>query len=188
MKSNWGNPFTAKDVKWTWGRKFNLKGQGLFQTAVLGLHTPDQIKIEGDHAISFNLDKPNPILLKQQCNLANPIYDGTKRAEAGGKDDPWAVQFLKNESAGFGRYRLKQLVRGQWAVFEARDDYWGEKPAMKRVIMKEVPTLVEPALPAAGRRGRHCAVPSAARTAGAQGGQRGRGRRRQRLLCDLARA
>ena len=55
-------------------------------------------------------------------------------------------------------------------MFEARDDYWGEKPAMKRVIMKEVPTLVEPALPAAGRRGRHCAVPSAARTAGAQGG------------------
>jgi peptide/nickel transport system substrate-binding protein len=140
VKSNWGNPFTAKDVKWTWDRKFNLKGQGLFQTAVLGLHTPDQIKIEGDHAISFNLDKPNPILLKQQCNLANPIYDGAKCAEVGGKDDPWAVQFLKNDSAGFGPYRLKQLVRGQQAVFEARDDYWGDKPAMKRVIMKEVPT------------------------------------------------
>jgi peptide/nickel transport system substrate-binding protein len=140
VKSNWGNPFTAKDVKWTWDRKFNLKGQGLFQTAVLGLHTPDQIKIEGDHAISFNLDKPNPLLLKQQCNLANPIYDATKCAEVGGKDDPWAVQFLKNDSAGFGPYRLKQLMRGQQAVFEARDDYWGDKPAMKRVILKEVPT------------------------------------------------
>ncbi len=64
VKSNWGNPFTSKDVKWTWDRKFNLKGQGLFQTAVLGLHSPDQIKIEDDHAISFNLDKPNPLLLK----------------------------------------------------------------------------------------------------------------------------
>jgi peptide/nickel transport system substrate-binding protein len=31
---------------------------------------------------------------------------------------------------------LKQLVRGQQAVFEARDDYWGDKPAMKRVIMR----------------------------------------------------
>lgn len=140
VKSNWGNPFTAKDVKWTWDRKFNLKGQGLFQTAVLGLHSPDQVKIEGDHAVSFNLEKPNPLILKQQCNLANPIYDGTKCAEVGGKDDPWAVQFLKSESAGFGPYRLKQLMRGQQAVFEARDDYWGDKPAMKRVIMKEVPT------------------------------------------------
>ena len=67
--SNWGNPFTAKDVKWTWDRKFNLKGQGLFQTAVLGLKSPDQIKIEGDHAISFNLDQPNPLLLKQNAIL-----------------------------------------------------------------------------------------------------------------------
>jgi hypothetical protein len=47
--------------------------------------------------------------LKQQCNLANPIYDGTKCAEVGGSDDPWAVKFLKNDSAGFGPYRLSQL-------------------------------------------------------------------------------
>jgi peptide/nickel transport system substrate-binding protein len=139
VKSNWGNNFTSKDVKWTWDRKFNLKGQGLFQTAVLGLKTPDQIKVEGDYAISFNLDKPNPLLLKQQCNLANPIYDATKCAAVGGADDPWAVNFLKNDSAGFGPYRLAQLVRGQQAVFEARPDYWDSKPAMKRVIMREVP-------------------------------------------------
>jgi peptide/nickel transport system substrate-binding protein len=137
--SNWGNRFTAKDVKWTWDRKFNLKGQGLFQTAVLGLKSPDQIKVEGDYVVSFNLDQPNPLLLKQQCNLANPIYDATKCAQVGGTDDPWAVNFLKNDSAGFGPYRLSQLVRGQQAVFEARDDYWDEKPFMKRVIMREVP-------------------------------------------------
>jgi peptide/nickel transport system substrate-binding protein len=139
VKSNWGNLFTSKDVKWTWDRKFNLKGQGLFQTAVLGLKAADQVKIEGDYAISFNLDKPNPLLLKQQCNLANPIYDATKCAAVGGSADPWAVNFLKNDSAGFGPYKLTQLVRGQQAVFEAREDYWDAKPAMKRVIMREVP-------------------------------------------------
>ncbi len=56
------------------GYPHDLKGQGIFQTAVLGLKSPDQIKIEGPNAISFNLEKPSPILLKQQCNLANPIY------------------------------------------------------------------------------------------------------------------
>lgn len=140
VKSNWGNPFTAKDVKWTWDRKFNLKGQGLFQTAVLGLHKPDQIRIEGDHAVSFNLEKPNPLLLKQQCNLANPIYDSVKLKQAGGPDDPWGVQFLKNDSAGFGPYKLAQIVRGQQAVFQARDDYWDEKPFMRTVVMREVPS------------------------------------------------
>jgi peptide/nickel transport system substrate-binding protein len=137
--SNWGNTFTAKDVKWTWDRKFHLKGQGIFLTGVLGLKSPDQVKIEGDHVISFNLDQPNPLLLKLQCNLANPIYDATKCAQVGGSGDPWATNFLKNESAGFGPYRVNQIVRGQQAVFTARDDYWDAKPAMKRVIMREVP-------------------------------------------------
>jgi peptide/nickel transport system substrate-binding protein len=140
VKSNWGNTFSANDVKWTWDRKFNLKGQGIFQTAVLGLKTPDQIKVEADHVVSFSLEKPNPLLLKQQCNLANPIYDSTKLKQAGGADDPWGVQFLKNDSAGFGPYKLSQIVRGQQAVFQAREDYWDEKPFMRTVVMREVPS------------------------------------------------
>jgi len=140
VRSNWGNMFSAEDVKWTWNRKFNLKGQGVFQTSVLGLKSPDQVKIEGPMAISFNLDKPSPILLKQQCNLANPIYDSKKIKEIGGSDDPWGAKFLQNQSAGFGPYKLQQLTRGQQAVFQARDDYWDEKPFMKTVIMREVPT------------------------------------------------
>jgi peptide/nickel transport system substrate-binding protein len=139
VRSNWGNVFSAEDVKWTWDRKFNLKGQGIFQTSVLGLKSPDQVKVEGPMAISFNLEKPSPILLKQQCNLANPIYDSKKIKELG-SDDPWGVKFLQNQSAGFGPYRLQQLTRGQVAVFQARDDYWDEKPFMKTVIMREVPT------------------------------------------------
>ena len=58
----------------------------------------------------------------------------------GGADDPWARKFIENESAGFGPYRLKQLTRGQQAIFEARSDYWGGKPAIDTVVFKEVPT------------------------------------------------
>ena len=107
---------------------------------MLGLKSPDQIKIEGPNAISFNLEKPSPILLKQQCNLANPIYDQKKCKEVGGSDDPWATKFLQNDSAGFGPYRLRQIVRGQQAVFVAHDDYWDKQPYFKTVIMREVPT------------------------------------------------
>lgn len=140
VKSNWGNSLTAQDVKWTWDRKFNLHGQGLFQTSVLGLKHPDQVKIEGPMAVSFNLEKPNPILLKQQCNLANPIYDSTKLKQVGGSADPWGTAFLKNNSAGFGPYEIAQIVRGQQAVFRARKDYWDKPPFMQTVIMREVPT------------------------------------------------
>lgn len=140
VRSNWGNLLSAEDVKWTWDRKFNLKGMGPFLTATLGLKKPDQIKIEGPMAISFNLDEPNPLLLKLQAALNNPIYDAKKCKSAGGATDPWATNFLQNESAGFGPYKVEKIMRGQQAIFKARSDYWGPKPFMDTVIMREVPT------------------------------------------------
>jgi len=60
--------------------------------------------------------------------------------EAGGADDPWARKFIENNGAGYGPYALQQLVRGQQAVFKARADYYGGKPAIDTVVFKEVPT------------------------------------------------
>ncbi|XWN30861.1 MAG: ABC transporter substrate-binding protein [Devosia sp.] len=138
--SNWGNELTAEDVRWTWERKFALGALGAFYTSVVGLKRPEDVKVEDKYVVSFNVDEPNPLLLKIQANLYCPIYDSTKCKEVGGDDDPWARAFIENESAGFGPYRLQNLTRGQQAVFQARDDYWGGKPAMETVVFREVPT------------------------------------------------
>ena len=58
-------------------------------------------------------------MLVAAANLANPIFDSKKCKEMATADDPWARKFLENNSAGFGPYRLEQLVRGQQAVFKA---------------------------------------------------------------------
>ena len=142
IKSNWGNTFSSQDVKWTWDRKFNLKGQGIFQTSVLGLKKPgpDQDRGAACDLVQPREAQPDPAQAAVQPRQPDlrPPRSAARRAAS---DDPWGVKFLKNDSAGFGPYKiLEQIVRGQQAVFEARDDYWGEKPAMKRVIMKEVPT------------------------------------------------
>jgi len=140
VKSNWGNELTAEDVKWTWDRKYHLGGLGRFMRAALRLERLDQVKVDGRYVVSFHLDTASPIILRQHCNHAQMIYDSKKSAEVGGKDDQWATKFLANESAGFGPYRISKLVRGQQAVFEARDDYHGGKPYMEKVIFKEMPT------------------------------------------------
>ncbi|MEZ5667647.1 MAG: ABC transporter substrate-binding protein [Alphaproteobacteria bacterium] len=141
VMSNWGNELTAEDVKWTWDRKFGLAALGAFYTKVIGLNRPEDVRVEGKYEVSFNLDEPNPLLLKIQPNLyGGPIYDSVKCKEMATADDPWAKQFIENDSAGFGPYRLEQLTRGQQAVFRARDDYWGGKPAIDTVIFREVPT------------------------------------------------
>ena len=140
VKSNWGNELTAEDVVWTWHRKLELGAIGGFFANTISLKRKEQIKAEDKYVVSFNLDHPNPLLLKLQPNLYNPIYDSTKCQEAGGSDDPWAKEFLKNDTAGFGPYVVEQLTRGAQAVYKARDDYYGGKPAMETVILREVPT------------------------------------------------
>lgn len=138
-KSNWGNELTAYDVKWSWDRKFALAAQGSFYTAVIGLKSADDVKVEAPDKVSFHLAGATPLALKIHTILGNPIYDSKKLKEVGGSSDPWGREFLKTNSAGFGPYKIKQIVRGQQAVFEARPDYWGKQPFMKTVVIREVP-------------------------------------------------
>jgi peptide/nickel transport system substrate-binding protein len=140
VMSNWGNELTAEDVQWTWNRAFELGALGAFYTAVSGLKRPEDVRVESKYVVSFNTDEPNPLLLKIQTNLYTPVYDSVKCKQEGGADDPWARRFIENESAGFGPYRLQQLTRGQQAVFTAREDYYGGKPAIETVVFREVPT------------------------------------------------
>ena len=115
IRSNWGNELTAKNVKWTWDRKFGLGAIGAFHLSTLGLRNKEGVKVEGKYTVSINLDHPNPLLAKLQPNLYTPIYDSTKCKQESTTDDPWARKLLENHSAGFGPYRLEQLQRGQQA-------------------------------------------------------------------------
>ncbi len=140
VKSAWGNPLTAEDVRYSWARRFNSKGNGTFMTRMLGVEDLAQIKVQSPQVVSFDLPKPTPLILKLHCNLGSPIYDQVKMKQVATTDDPWGNNFLKNNSAGFGPYRLAQIVRGQQAVFQARNDYYGGKPYFETVVMREVPS------------------------------------------------
>ncbi|SFR12266.1 ABC transporter substrate-binding protein [Poseidonocella sedimentorum] len=138
--SNWGNELTAADVVWTWERKFALGAIGGFFTSLLSMSGPENITAVDTYTVRFELPQPNPLLMKLQLNLYNNILDSTKCKEMATEDDPWARDFLANESAGFGPYRLAALARGQQAVLEGREDYYAGAPAIRQIIYKEVPT------------------------------------------------
>lgn len=139
VMSNWGNELTAEDVKYTFDRKFEVKGAGSFMTFVMGLPNKDAVKVEDKYVVSFTLENPNPILMIVCGHLANPIFDSTKCKEMATADDPWARKFLDTNVAGFGPYNLKEITRGQQMVATARDDYYAEKPFFQTVIFREVP-------------------------------------------------
>ena len=137
--SNWGNELTAEDVKYTFDRKFEVKGAGAFMTFVMGLPDKDAVKVEDKYVVSFTLKDPNPILMIVCGHLANPIFDSTKCKEMATEDDPWARKFLDTNVAGFGPYDLKEITRGQQMVAVARDDYYDDKPYFETVVLREVP-------------------------------------------------
>lgn len=139
IKSNWGNQLTAKDVKYTWDRHFALKGVGGFFIGVLKLPNPASVKVEGPYTVSFETPKPNPVMLTMMANLFNPIFDSTKLLAVEKSGDKWGQKFLKNSHAGFGPYELTELTHGVQAVFTARKDYYGPKPAMRQIVYREVP-------------------------------------------------
>ena len=40
---------------------------------------------------------------------------------------------------GTGPYKLTKVVTDEYAVFEANENYWGEQPKIKRVVVKVIP-------------------------------------------------
>ena len=139
VKSSWGNLLTAEDVRYAWERRFNSKGNGTFMASMLGTSL-DHVKVESPQVISFYFEKTTALVLRLHCNLGATVYDHVKMRQMATADDPWSTNFLKSNSVGFGPYRLEQIVRGQQAVFKARDDYYRDKPYFDTVVMREVPS------------------------------------------------
>jgi peptide/nickel transport system substrate-binding protein len=140
VKSAWGNELTADDVKWTWDRKFALNVIGGFWIRIFGMTGPDNVKVVDRYAVRIELPHPSPLLLKLQVVLYNMIFDSTKCKQMATTKDPWAKDFLANNSAGFGPYKVESLQRGQQIVFKAQEDYYRGKPAFDTVVFKEVPS------------------------------------------------
>ena len=92
--------------------------------------------------LEVNLAGPNTLLLTEQAtSLNNPvIYDSTEAKKHASDADPWAKEWLGKNSATFGPYRVVQFTPGQQVVFEVNANYYREKPNIKRVIWREVPS------------------------------------------------
>ena len=68
------------------------------------------------------------------------IYDSTEVLTHATEEDPFANEWLNQNTAGFGPYRITDFgPGGESLTLEARENYWGEQPALKTVIQRSVP-------------------------------------------------
>ncbi|HEY2900597.1 MAG TPA: ABC transporter substrate-binding protein [Polyangia bacterium] len=136
-----GTPVTADDVKWSFDRAVTVGGFPTFQMKAGSLEKPDQFVVVDAGTFKINLLRKDKMTLP---DLAVPVavVINSKLAKAHATEkDPWALDWLKNNTAGGGAYKVSSWKPGQEMVFDRYDDWKsGPLPQVKRVIVKEVPS------------------------------------------------
>jgi peptide/nickel transport system substrate-binding protein len=142
VKSQYGNEFTSQDVKWSWDRCFALNTAGTWMMKSSSVPNADAIKIVEPYVLEVSLSGANTLLLTEQAMSLNApvIYDSTEAKKHATAADPWAKDWLAKNSATFGPYRVTQYVPGQQVVFEVNPNYYRDKPKIRQVIWREVPS------------------------------------------------
>jgi peptide/nickel transport system substrate-binding protein len=140
-----GNPLTAEDVKYTWERAFEVPGFGRFNGNLAGMFEPSrQITVIDDHTVRFDFEtqEGEELLLIESASLPAMrfpqfgIVDSVGVQSHATDDDPWAHEWVKENSAGSGPYTVSSRTPGTEFVLEAVDDHWSGYPFFERVIFR----------------------------------------------------
>ncbi|MGE3931826.1 MAG: ABC transporter substrate-binding protein [Rhodospirillaceae bacterium] len=136
-----GTPVTAGDVKWSFDRAVSVGGFPTFQMKAGSLEKPEQFVVVDDHTIRIDFLR-NDRLTMPDLGVPIPfvINSGLAKKHATAAD-PWAMDWLKNNVAGGGAYKLEKWTPGQ-EVIHVRNDDWksGPVPKIQRVVWRIIPS------------------------------------------------
>jgi peptide/nickel transport system substrate-binding protein len=131
VKFHDGRPLTARDVKWTF--ESLLQGKVL-STKAAAYRFVDHIDAPDDYTVVFHLKQPFATLL---WNLSGGAM-GIVPYGSGGE--------MTSHPVGSGPFRFVSAEQDKEVVIERNDEYWGEKPYLKRVRFAVVPDTTTRAL------------------------------------------
>ena len=126
-----GTPVTSEDVKFSVmevaNKLVHVSRRGLIPS-IKSVETPD------DHTIAFHLNQPYPEFL-------NPYYGVGPRCSYVVKKADWeGTDYFTNPNnlkpIGSGPFKFVEWVKGSHIILERWGDYWGEKPAVERIVYR----------------------------------------------------
>jgi peptide/nickel transport system substrate-binding protein len=136
-----GTPVTANDVKWSFERAVTVGGFPTFQMKAASLEKPEQFVAVDDHTFRIDFLRKDRLTLPD-IGVPVPIVINSELAKKHATDkDPWAMEWLKNNEAGGGAFRIDKWTPGQEVVYQRFDDWKsGPLPKIQRVIWRMVPS------------------------------------------------
>jgi peptide/nickel transport system substrate-binding protein len=138
-----GSPVTAEDIKWSLDRAVSAKSLAPPQMSTGSLLSADQFRIVDAHTIEVTLAKPNRLALSNLCVPYAIMINSKVAKQHATADDPWAIEWLKNNTAASGAYMVESYKPGE-SVILRRNEKWkhsadGSLPMFKRIILQTVP-------------------------------------------------
>jgi peptide/nickel transport system substrate-binding protein len=136
-----GTPVTAKDVKWSFDRAVTVGGFPTFQMKAGSLEKPEQFSVVDDYTFRVTFLRKDKLTMPDLAVPVPVVMNSELAKKHATAADPWAMEWVKNNDAGGGAYKLESWKPGQESVF-VRFDEWksGPLPKLKRVIVREVPS------------------------------------------------
>jgi peptide/nickel transport system substrate-binding protein len=136
-----GTPVTAKDVKWSFERAVAIGGAATFQMAAGSLQKPEQFVVVDDNTFRIDFLRKDKFTLPDLAVPTPAVFNSGLAKKHATDQDPWAQDWLKNNEAGGGAYRVEKWTPGQELVYQ-RFDNWksGPLPKIQRVIWRAVPS------------------------------------------------
>lgn len=136
-----GTPVTAADVKWSLDRAVTVGGFPTFQMKAGSLEKPEQFVVVDNHTFRVDFLRKDKLTLPDLAVVVPAVFNSSLAKKHATEKDPWAMEWMKTNSAGGGAFRLERWSPGQETVF-VRNETWkcGELAPMKRVVLREVPS------------------------------------------------
>ena len=134
-----GNPFTAEDVRFTFTRLKNLKGNASWQMDPL-----KEVQVVDPYTVKMILNEPNGDWLAILSGQNGGVIDSKLAKEHAASDSPTAdkddkaEEWLNQNSAGSGPFILKGWLRSTGITLERNPNYWGTAPKVAKVDISDV--------------------------------------------------
>ena len=136
-----GTPVTAKDVKWSFDRAVTVGGAATFQLAAGSMQKPEQFVAVDDHTFRIDFLRKDKFTMPDLAVPTTCVFNSGLAKKHATDQDPWALEWLKNNEAGGGAYRVEKWTPGQELIYQRFDDWKsGPLPKIERVIWRIVPS------------------------------------------------
>ena len=113
-----GRKVTAEDVKWSFDRAVSVGGFPSVQMKAGGFVRPDQFVAVDDETFVIKLDRPSKLSIPDLAVPVPYIMNSVEAKANATEDDPWALEYLHQNPAGSGAYKIARWQPGEQLVYE----------------------------------------------------------------------